>query len=133
MSSFIFAIFCSIVALAYGRDLLGPGDTMENGETLLSADGRFRLLVQDDGDLVMLNYREGGKIQWRAETAGSGAIAALMLQNGVFCLANKRGELVYQTRTFDAGSYVRMQNNGNLVMYNPNGYTPWSSAYGYVN
>jgi hypothetical protein len=137
MNFFIFAIFCSIAALAFGRDVgdvLGSGQTLENGETLLSADGRFRLLLQADGDLVMVNLIEGygNKIQWRAKTAGSGAVFVIMARNGDLCLGNKNGVVVWHTVTFDAGSYVKMQGDGNLVIESPKGYSPWCSATAYA-
>jgi hypothetical protein len=136
MNFFIFAIFCSIAALAFAEDVLMPGEimTFDNGKKLRSLDGRFGVEIQTDGNLVMFNNieREKDKVQWTSGTVGSGAVAAFMLRDGDFALVNNIGEVVWRTYTYDAGSYVQLQNDGNLVVNSPKGYSPWSSAFGYA-
>ena len=76
--------------------------------------------------------REKGKVQWTSGTVGSGAHAAIMFRNGDFVLVNNSGEVVWRTFTYDGGSEIKLQNDGNLVLNSPKGYSPWCSAFGYA-
>jgi hypothetical protein len=129
MNFFIFAIFCSIAALAFAQDTLPPGTQLDlnNGQKLFSADGRFRLDMQSDGNLVMYTV-EGGGYRWSTGTAGSGADKAVMQQDGQFCLYNRVGELKWSTYTRDAQSVLKLQNDGNLVVYNALGRPVWNAG-----
>ena len=136
MNFFIIAIFCSIAALAFAEDTLRSDQeiTIDNGKNLRSADGRFTVEVQRDGNLVMFNNieREKGKVQWTSGTAGSGAYGLFMLGNGDLVMLNDKREVKWKTSTYDAGSYVQLQNDGNLVINSPKGYSVWTSAFGYA-
>jgi hypothetical protein len=132
MNFFIFAIFCSVAALAFAQDVLLPGDQMDfvNGKKLFSADGRFRLDMQTDGNLVIYNVGTGNHV-WGTKTSGSGANKAVMQRDGQFRLYNQAGEIKWSSYTGDSGSYVKMQNDGNLVIYSPKGYPVWAAATGW--
>jgi hypothetical protein len=132
MNFFIFAIFCSIAALAFAQDVLLSTEQIhsKNDRKLVSADGRFRVDMQSDGNFVI--YNEVGNYVWSTQTSGSGAIAASMEADGQFCLYDMYAENVWSTYTYQAGSFLKMQNDGNLVMYNPQGHPVYSSAFGYA-
>ena len=131
----IFAIFCPIVAFAgifYIIDDLKPGTQIDsnNGRTLRSANYKFRLSLQNDGNLV-ITTTPGGETTWSTNTAGSGATKAVMQTDGEFYLQTASGEIVWRTYTYDAGTFLKLQNDGNLILWSPKGYVVWNAATGY--
>jgi hypothetical protein len=131
----IFAIFCPITTFAgifFRVDTLEPGTQMDfnNGKVLISENLKFRLSLQKDGNLVISTI-PGGQTTWSTNTAGSGADKAVMQQDGQFCLYNAAGVLKWGTYTRDAGSVLKLQKDGILVVYSPKGYVVWNSATGW--
>jgi CHAP domain len=98
---------------AAGTDTLWRGETLQTNQLLRSKDGRFRLIMQGDGNLVL--YGPNGAA-WDSKTSGSGA-RAIMQGDGHF--------VVYtgSTATFATGTAgtpsdaLVVQNDGNLVIY----------------
>jgi hypothetical protein len=131
----IFAIFCPIAAFAgyfFTVDDLQPGAQMDfnNGKVLLSENFKFRLSLQSDGNLVISTI-EGGQTTWSTNTAGSGASKAIMQTDGQFTLQTASGATVWGTYTKDAGSFLKMQKDGNLAVHSPKGYVVWNSGTGW--
>jgi hypothetical protein len=133
MNFFIFAIFCSIAAFAYAQqDILKPGEQMDfvNKRQLFSADGRYRLDFQPDSNLVIYRVIDNYWL-WDTRTSLSGANRAVMQEDGQFRLYNEAGEIKWSSYTADAGSIIKVQNDGNLVIYSPKGYPVWAAATGW--
>ena len=86
--------------------------------------------MQYDGNLVVYRVPEGTYV-WAAQTIGSGANRAVMQQDGQFCLYTEPGVLKWTTYTRDAGSSLRLQDDGNLVVINAQGKTVWNAFTGY--
>jgi len=63
-----------------------PGEVLNPGQSIVSANGRFRFIYQDDGNLVL--YRDGAAL-WASLTDGRGV--------GV-CIMQADGNLVLYTR-----------------------------------
>ena len=59
------------VSGAGGDDTLEAGETLQDGQSLVSQNGRFRLKMQADGNLVL--YVGDGTGMWATSTAGTGA------------------------------------------------------------
>ena len=68
---------------------------------------------------------------WSTNTAGSGATKAIMQTDGEFCLQTASGDIVWRTYTYDAGSFLKLQWDGNLAVNSPKGYVVWNSATGW--
>jgi hypothetical protein len=130
MNFFIFAIFCSIAALAFANDTLQPGNQLDINNQVISAEGRYRLYLQSDGNLVIYSLRNGN-FRWFSNTKGSGATKAIMQTDGQLVLQTALGETVWSTYTRDAGSILKLQNDGILIVYSPKGYAVWNSAVGW--
>jgi hypothetical protein len=133
MNFLIFAIFCSIAALAFAQNTLGPGGQLDSdtGDNVrFSPNQQYKLVMQGDGNLVIYRVSDGNYV-WATQTIGSGANKAAMQSDGQFCLYNEPGELKWSTYTRDAGSVLRLQDDGNLVVYNPNGTPVWNAFTGY--
>jgi hypothetical protein len=108
-----------------GPDRLNTNDQLLQGQLIRSQDGRFILVMQTDGNLVIYYYNIA---LWSSVTAGNPNINRCVMQsdgNLVLYDTNNVGRWSSNTATGIAGVLV-MQNDGNLVIYQ-NGVAPWSS------
>ena len=105
-----------------------PTDTLTllPGESLVSADGRFLLVYQTDGNLVV--YETGAGALWASGTAGSSAGRATMQDDGNLVVYDAASRAVFATNTSShPGASLVMQNDGNLVIYDANGVAIWAT------
>ena len=107
--------------------------TMTAGQVLLanqfvtSDDGRFTLVYQDDGNLVL--YRWDGVSLWASNTENTPPGHTIMQDNGDFAVYDGWGNLRWHSNTgWSPGAYVALQNDGNLVVYRANGQVGWASG-----
>ncbi|RFU40040.1 hypothetical protein DZF91_19195 [Actinomadura logoneensis] len=103
------------------RSVLKPGQTLKAGQYLRSTDGRYKLVMQADGNLVVY---KGSKSIWSSHTWVKGS-AATMRTNGDLAVA--KGTHTYWRSHTDGnkGAYLTLRNDGNAVVYK--GKTLWSS------
>ncbi len=89
------------------------------GDGMISADGRFRLVLQDDSNLCLRKI-ENDEAIWCSGTNGTGAQVVWMQTNGNLVMRNSANAVVWQTHTAGATGtyYLALQNDGNLVIYN---------------
>jgi hypothetical protein len=71
-------------------DRLNPNDRLFQGQYITSADGRFTLILQGDGNLVL--YKPGGRPIWATGTSGP-VTEAVMQQDGNFVLYTPQGAI----------------------------------------
>ncbi len=106
---------CGVVSADHG---LGPG------ETASSCDGRFDLVMQGDGNLVL--YMQG-KALWASGTDGQDGYAMVMQGDGNLVLYSPYQKALWNTGTQGhGGADLAIQNDGNLVVYQ-NGKALWAS------
>jgi hypothetical protein len=100
------------------------GDALGPDEALTSCDGRFNLVAQGDGNLVLYM---GSTPLWHTHTNGKSISAAVMQEDGNFVLYDANGNATWHSHTFGhAGASLSLQDDGNLVVYS--GSTPlWNS------
>jgi hypothetical protein len=141
MKFVIFAIFCSTAALAFAQNTLNSGEEMYINKVKFSPDRRFRLNMQSDGLLAVyrnpggMDVLEDGDLSlmgipfevWSSETKGSDAKKVVMQLDGQLCLYDFGRTLIWTTYTKDAGSVLRLQDDGNLVIYNLQGKPVWNA------
>ncbi|MBW8684763.1 M57 family metalloprotease [Chitinophaga rhizophila] len=111
-----------------GTNNLQPGQQLAQGELLRSVDGRFVLVMQTDGNLVLYYYNVA---LWSSSTGGNPAInRAIMQGDGNFVLydTNNAPRWSSGTASFPGGVLV-LQDDGNAVIYQ-NGAARWSSSTG---
>lgn len=108
-----------------GASNLQPGQQITQGELIRSNDGRFILVMQTDGNLVLYYYNVA---LWSSSTAGNSSInRAIMQTDGNFVLYDTNNVPHWSSGTAGyPGSYVIMQDDGNLVIYQ-NGVPRWST------
>jgi hypothetical protein len=105
-------------ALAHSRSL-APN------QTLTSSDGSYQLTYQGDGNLVLTNAA-GEPLWWEPGAVGD-PIEAKMQEDANFVV--RANGCIWSTRTNDAdkrGSYLVVQNDGNVVVYFLDGRDLWN-------
>ena len=117
------------------RLALSPPDHGINGEQVLlqgqarnSADGRFVLVFQEDGNLVL--YRTGtGQALWATNTNGRQGSSLFMQSDGNLVLYDPQFRGLWSSGTNGVpGAGLSIQSDGNLVIYdNRNGQAVWAS------
>ena len=100
--------------------------TLSAGQSIHSPDGRFTLIMQSDGNLVL--YGPDGAL-WHTVTYGSGSDNHASLQtDGNFVVYTADGTPVWNSNTANhPGSFLALQNDGNLVIYGASGAAIWNS------
>ncbi len=109
------------------REVLGTHETLNLDERLVSADGRFTLIMQGDGNLVL--YGPNQRVLWKSDTYGSPRGTYLVMQgDGNLVLYRPDGRPVWSSGTYGyAACVLTMQNDGNLVLYAPVSRPIWST------
>ncbi len=107
---------------------LRVGEKLSAGKSLYSPDGRFRLTMQKDGNLVI--YRPDGRSLWASNTAKTGRANYLALQDdGNLVLYTRDRMPLRATGPVGQGSRdLNMQDDGNLVLYASGGRAIWASG-----
>lgn len=107
------------------RDALYEGEQLNVGESLVSSNGRYKLVMQGDGNLVI--YNGSNKGIWSSGTWGLNIARAVMQHDGNFVLYDTNGTARFGSNTWNpVGSYLVMQSDGNLVIYQ-RGEARWGS------
>jgi hypothetical protein len=106
-------------------DDMQPGEVLNPGQAIASADGRYSFVYQTDGNLVL--YR-GGAPLWASNTAGTPAGVCIMQADGNLVIYGPGGAPLWSSDTWhDPGSRLVVQNDGNVVIYTPAGQAIWST------
>ena len=109
-------------------DRLVSHTEMYEGDYLLSGDGRFKLVMQGDGNLVI--YKQGAAI-WTSNTNGVDCTPyKLAMQSDGNLVIYGKNRPIWASDTNGQGSHpfsLVMQNDGNLVIYDPSRPT-WASG-----
>jgi hypothetical protein len=93
-----------------------------------SSDGQYKLLMQDDGNLVL--YGPNGAT-WASNTVGSGGTSVNMQGDGNLVIYTPSGSPVWSSNTAPSSNdRLVMQTDGNLVIYSQGGLPLWSSRGG---
>jgi hypothetical protein len=105
--------------------MLWPDQRLGHGEARQSCDGRFVLIMQHDGNLVLY---QGAEPLWHAGTHDSGATSAVMQSDGNLVVYDDAGTAMWASGTngYD-WSAALVQDDGNLVIYSSDGKALWGS------
>jgi len=101
--------------------VLAVSQTLYAGNSLVSPDGAFTLVMQTDGNLV--EYGPGGPL-WSSNTPGSGGSNRLVMQtDGNLVMYTASGAVPFATGEVGSGSNdsLAVQDDGNVVQYGNGG------------
>lgn len=95
------------------------------GQSIWSADGRFQLIMQTDGNLVL--YGPDGYM-WATGTNGGSDRWMVMQSDGNLVVYNGANQALWHTGTQHAGARLVLQNDGNLVIFNTANAPIWQTS-----
>jgi len=108
-----------------GPGILNANGSLRPGEQLASSDGRFVLVYQGDGNLVI--YASGAPT-WSTGTHGTSPGVTVLQGDGNFVVYDAGGRPVWNAGTHgNEGAFLAMQNDGNLVVYSASSRPLWAS------
>lgn len=113
-----------------GSNQLASGGMLYAGQYLQSTDGRFSLVMQTDGNLVL--YGPAYQALWSSGTNGlSVAYAILQSSDGNFVLYNSSGTAVWNAGTAGLGAVTAtVQSDGGFDLNTSSGASVWSTPTG---
>jgi hypothetical protein len=106
---------------------LNPGNSLGVNESITSDDGRFTLIMQGDGNLV-LYYNKDGRALWATGTDGHTISQAIMQGDGNFVLYGPEGAIWNAGTYGNPGAWLIVQNDGNVVVYNIDSHPLWNTG-----
>jgi len=108
----------SAVTAPTGCGNFQPGDGLLPNQAIHSCDGRFTLILQGDGNLVL--YKEPGVPLWAANTVNQDSAQLELTPSGDFIVYGKLGEQLWRSGNADqTAAQAFLQGDGNLVIYGP--------------
>jgi len=112
-------------------DTLKRGDTLHIGKDIISQNGLYKLTMQGDGNLVIYEHMVGPI--WASNTGKIGRNqpyrANFFQTEGNFVIWDGVNKALWQTATaYKGGVIMTLQDDGNFVMRNNDGSSPWDSA-----
>jgi hypothetical protein len=104
---------------------IDAGHGLAAGESVVSCDGRFELVLQSDSNLVLYS---GGMALWSTGTNCQYGRALAMQGDGNLVLYSNTGAALWDTHTNGhPGATLAVQNDGNVVIYD-GGKALWNSG-----
>jgi hypothetical protein len=104
--------------------IMNPGDFLLPGQSRQSADGRFRLVYQVDGNLVL--YQESNPL-WATATFGTTPGFVAMQTDGNFVVYDSAGAVWASNTWGHPGSFLVVQDDGNTVIYSAGSSPLWAT------
>lgn len=106
-------------------DRMQPGEVLNPGDAVTSANERYRFIYQGDGNLVLY---DGGHASWASNTSGRPVGVAIMQRDGNLVLYGRGGRALWASNTSaKPGSHLVVQNDRNVVIYQPDGHPVWAT------
>ena len=103
-----------------------PGQVLNPDQSIRSADGRYRFVYQEDGNLVL--YRKDGRPLWASTTHGRPAGVCIMRHDGNLVLYTPSGEPIWASPTWQyRDSRLVVEDDGDVVIYRPDGQRVWAT------
>jgi hypothetical protein len=107
------------------RNVLAAGARMTPGQSLSSLDGRFRLLYQGDGNLVLYDDALQSPVWWSGTNGRSAGLVG-MQGDGNLVIYDAAVTPLWMTGTAaNASARLVLQSDGNLVVYTADGRPVW--------
>lgn len=97
--------------------VLRPGGILRRGKSVWSCDGSKRLVMQNDGNLVLYDATSA---LWASNTGGTAASRVMMQHDGNLVVYDDHGGVYWHSGTGEhPDSFLTLTNKGDLVVDNP--------------
>ena len=106
-------------------DRLNAGGRLLAGQAIVSPNGRYRLVYQGDGNLVLYD-QTGGTARWFTGTSGAPGQAVLQGDGNLVIYSAGNAALWFTGTPGNTGAFLALQSDGNLVLYSPAGAPLWT-------
>ena len=106
-------------------DRLNAGRRLLAGQAIVSPNGRYRLVYQSDGNLVLYDLT-GGTARWFTGTSGAPGQVALQGDGNLVIYSAGNAALWFTGTPGNPGAFLAVQSDGNLVLYSPAGAALWT-------
>lgn len=127
LKNVIISLLMSVPFLASAKSILEPGETLVDGRILQSPNLCFKLGFRDQGNLVITN--KSNKVIWSSNTFNTFATQLYIDYGSNLKLLNSTGAPInWQTNTKGAFGFLRLQNDGNLVIYSDKFEPLWNTG-----
>jgi hypothetical protein len=94
------------------------GQELTAGNSLTSPSGRYQLILQSDGNLVIYDLGEDNRATWSSRTNGQAVSKAVMQTDGNFVIYGPDANALWATNTSSINTAIlTLQDDGNLVIY----------------
>jgi len=103
------------------KSILSSSQILYKGEFIQSPNGRYKLVLQTDGNLVLYDKK---KAMWSTGTNGKNVKKLVMQSDGNLVLYGTNGPVWATNTSGNRGAYLILQDDGNLVIYK----AVWSSS-----
>ncbi|MBL7781961.1 MAG: hypothetical protein JNM22_12140 [Saprospiraceae bacterium] len=129
----VFAVLMFVVCIINAQDKLIRGQNLLPGQSLTSANGKYKLIYQTDGNLVIYRNRDNFPL-WSTKTHNQPAGRCSMQQDGNLVIYKPDGSPIWASiknwNTPDPcrGDFLIMQDDANAVIYDNNHTSMWSSG-----
>jgi hypothetical protein len=113
---------------------LPAGSLLQSGQTLVSTNGAFDLVMQADGNVVEYWLVDGGvRVVWNSGTNGNPGAYLDMQDDGNLVVYSVGGTSLWASDTAgNPGAILEIQNDANLVIYGSSGSALWSTQTGFA-
>jgi hypothetical protein len=113
-------------AVAQGDDMQ-PGELLSPDQPISSANGKYRLVYQSDGNLVLYRNSDGAPL-WASNTHGTPVGACIMQGDGNLVLYQANAAPIWSSGTWQhPASRLVVQDDGNVVIYRPDNVPVWAT------
>ncbi len=116
------------VASSAVNDRLVSGQELLPSQFITSANGKYKLIQQEDGNLVIY---QGNRPIWSTATNGRKTQRCVMQKDGNLVLYDIFRDAIWSSSTHgNENAYLVLQDDGDLVIYNNTGSKLWGSNTG---
>jgi hypothetical protein len=107
---------------------LNPGENLMSGDMLTSDNGRFTLVMQADGSLVIIDLRDNNRVIWPPESKPrTGQVSATMMKGGKFVILRDKKH-AWSTKTpYNEDAFLMLQDDGSAVVISKDNKEIWNS------
>lgn len=104
-----------------------PGEVLNPGDRISSANGQYTFIYQGDGNLVLYRHKDGRPL-WATHTDGKPTGVCIMQGDGNLVIYDSDVNLIWSSDTGQhSGSRLVVQNDGNVVICRPDGKSVWAT------